>query len=168
MAVIMCSRSHHALTNKTFRYYTIYMPPYLQVKKTEVPLYPTLNIQIRGYVFPLLESYQAFISKLTDVMDIDVEGGFAFPHQEFKIKKYKTRSSVVESEYNLKLYERDMQVSNISAIKCPIFIRILEATLPEGISLHINMYDPEIQKKRYIPDKELLDLKSELDNMKKK
>lgn len=84
-----------------------------------------------------------------------------------KVKKYKKHSSITEHEYCLRLYERDIQVSNISVTKYPVFVRILEATLPEGVSLHIDTFDPELQKKRYIPDKTLVDLKIELNNMKK-
>lgn len=58
-----------------------------------------------------------------------------------------------------------MQISNVSSTICPIFIRILEATLPEGVSLSIHKYDPILKKKCLIPNKELLDLKTELREM---
>ena len=157
----------HSLFNKSLRFYGIYEPPYLKVKEPEIPLYPVLNIQIRGYVYPLLESYQSFIHKVANVLDVDVEDSFGFPHQEYKVKRFKKESAVVDTEYHLRLYERDIQVSNVTSTKCPILIRILEATLPEGVSLHIDTLDPMLDKRRYIPDKELLDLKSELSSMKK-
>lgn len=69
------------------------------------------------------------------------------------------------AEYHLKLYERNTQVSEVSAIKCSILIRTLEATLPSGVTLSVDAYDPMLEKKRYIPDKELLDLKSTLDTI---
>ncbi|CAK9811206.1 39S ribosomal protein L48, mitochondrial [Anthophora plagiata] len=154
-----CRRS---LINKTVRFYGIYEPPYLKQKEYEIPVYPTLNIQIRGYKYPLLESYQTFIHKLARELKITVENSFAFPHREFKIKKFKRGTTIIDSEYKLKIYERDIQVSNVTSIQCPIFIRILEATLPEGVSLCIDHVDPLLEKKRLIPNKELLDLKSEL------
>jgi len=33
---------------------------------------PNINIQIKGYDYPILESYQAFIHKLANIMEIDV------------------------------------------------------------------------------------------------
>lgn len=60
-----------------------------------------------------------------------------------------------------------MQLSEISSLKCSVLIRALEAALPQGITLNIDVYDPKLEKKRYVPDKELIDLKSSLDELKK-
>ncbi|XP_033333988.2 mitochondrial ribosomal protein L48 isoform X1 [Megalopta genalis] len=163
--VSMCYR--HRLMNKAVRFYGIYEPPYIMVKHSGPPLYPVLNVQIRGYVYPLLESYQSFIDKLATELDVDINDSFAFPHRDFKIEKYKKQSSIVESEYNLKLFERDIIISNLTSTKLPIFIRILEAALPIGVSLEIMPYDPVLEEKRMIPDKELFDLKTELNEIKK-
>ncbi|XP_043799647.1 39S ribosomal protein L48, mitochondrial [Apis laboriosa] len=153
------------LFNKGIRFYGIYEPPYLKKKEYEIPIYPVLNIQIKGYKYSLLESYQSFIHKIAKVLDITIDDSFAFPHKEFKIKKFKKNSTVIDAEYHLKIYERDIQISNISSTLCPILIRILEATLPEGVSLSIHEYDPILKKKCIIPNKELLDLKTELQEM---
>lgn len=55
----------------------------------------------------------------------------------------------------------------MSSVICPILIRILESTLPEGVSLSIHEYDPILKKKCLIPNKELLDLKAELEELTK-
>lgn len=159
---ITCYR--YPFLNKTARFYSIYNPPYLK-KTNEIPDYPTLNVQLRGYMYSTLESYQSYINKIAGVLNITVQNGFAFPHKEFHIKRFKSGSIIVDSEYDLKIYERHIQVSGVTSTICPIFIRILEATLPEGVSLCIDEYDPMIQKKRYIPNKELLTLKSELEEL---
>ncbi|CAK9823766.1 39S ribosomal protein L48, mitochondrial [Anthophora retusa] len=152
------------IINKTVRFYGIYEPPYLK-KEYEIPVYPTLNIQIRGYKYPLLESYQTFIHKLARELKIKIENSIAFPHREFHIKRFKRGTTIVDTEYKLKIYERDIQVSNVTSIKCPIFVRILEATLPEGVSLCIDHVDPTLEKKRFIPNKELHDLKMSLQDI---
>jgi len=90
-----------------------------------------------------------------------------FPHKEFNILKYKTKTTVVASEYKLKIYERHMQLSEISSMKCSVLIRALEAALPQGVTLNIDVYDDAVEKKRYIPDKQLLDLKSSLEDYKR-
>ncbi|XP_015439417.1 PREDICTED: 39S ribosomal protein L48, mitochondrial [Dufourea novaeangliae] len=163
--IAVCCR--RPLINKTLRFYGIYEPPYLSKPREGAPFYPVLNIQMRGYVYPLLENYQSFIHRIAKTLDIDVEDSFAYPHKEYKVERYKKNSAIVDSEYALKLYERDIQISNVSTTTCPILIRILEATLPEGVSLHIDKYDSDLGKKRYIPDKDLLDMKSELTEMRK-
>ena len=84
-----------------------------------------------------------------------------------KIKLLKENVAAVEAEYVLSMYERNSQVSNVSSLVAPIFIRLLEASLPEGVNLDISEFDPDYELKRYVPDKELLDLKSELEDMSK-
>jgi len=59
-------------------------------------------------------------------------------------------------------------MSEVSSIKCSILIRTLEAALPQGIILNVDIYNPVLEEKRYIPDKELIDLKSALDTLKTK
>ena len=59
-------------------------------------------------------------------------------------------------------------MSEVSSIKCSVLIRALEAALPQGVTLNINIYDPSLEEKRYIPDKELIDLKLSLDTLKNK
>jgi len=59
-------------------------------------------------------------------------------------------------------------MSEVSSIKCWILIRALEAALPQGIILNVDIYDSALEEKRYIPDKELIDLKSALDTLKNK
>lgn len=87
------------------------------------------------------------------------------PHREYKIKRYKKGGTIVDAEYDLKIYERDIQISDMSSIKLPILIRILEATLPEGVSLHVDKYDPLLEKKRLIPNRDLIDIKKELEEL---
>lgn len=58
-------------------------------------------------------------------------------------------------------------MSEVSSVKYSVLIRALEAALPQGVTLNVDIYDPALEGKRYIPDKELIDLKSELDTLKK-
>ncbi|XP_070166223.1 large ribosomal subunit protein mL48 [Polyergus mexicanus] len=162
----------HSIIRKTLsaKFYTgsLYEPDYLETGKSKFPLLPVIDIQIKGYNYSVLECYQTFMDKLADSMQIDVDNSWALPPQELKIQKYKTGTTAIISEYNLKIYERHTQLSEVSGIKCSILIRILEASLPQGITLNVDTYDPALKWKRYVPDKELLDLKSTLDTMKNK
>lgn len=142
---------------------SLFEPDYLKTGQSKFPLLPMINIQIRGYDYSVLESYQTFMHKLADSMQIDVEDSWPLPHQEFKIQRFKAGTAAILSEYNLKIYVRHMQLSEISSIKCSVLIRALEAALPQGVTLNIDLYDPAMEKKRYVPDKQLIDLKSSLD-----
>ncbi|XP_012166343.1 39S ribosomal protein L48, mitochondrial isoform X2 [Bombus terrestris] len=134
-------------------------------KEYEIPICPDLNIQIRGYNYPVLENYQSFVHKIAKVFNFTIDQSFPMPHREYKIKRYKKGGTIVDAVYDLKIYERDIQISDMSSIKLPILIRILEATLPEGVSLHVDKYDPLLEKKRLIPNRDLIDIKKELDEL---
>ncbi|XP_072745615.1 large ribosomal subunit protein mL48 [Anoplolepis gracilipes] len=162
----------HPLIRKILsaKFYTgsLYEPDYLETGKSIFPLLPKINVQIKGYDYSVLESYQCFMNKLADIMQIDVENSWALPPQEWKIHKYKTGTTAIISEYNFKIYERHTQMLEISSIKCSTLIRTLEASLPQGVTLNVDIFDPATEKKRYVPDKALLDLKSTLDTLKNK
>jgi hypothetical protein len=46
-----------------------------QTGKSKIPLYNTLNIQLKVYDFPVLESYQGFVHHIAEVMGIEVADG---------------------------------------------------------------------------------------------
>jgi len=75
---------------------------------------------------------------------------------------------VIISECELKIYERNTQLSEMFSTKCSILVRALEAALPQGVNMKIDIYDSEVEKIRYVPDKALLDLKTELETVGKK
>ncbi|KAI4488770.1 hypothetical protein M0802_011280 [Mischocyttarus mexicanus] len=155
-------RSGILANNILCRKSSLYEPDYLEALKPKVPIYPILNIQITGYIYPVLQSYQSFIHRVAKIMDIDVDDSWALPAKELKIQRYKPRSTVVVAEYNLNIYERNIQLADITASQCPSLIRILETALPEGVNLNVTIFDPSIESKRYIPDKDLLELKTVL------
>lgn len=43
-----------------------------QEMKPKHPVYPCVNIQIKGYDFPILESYQRFLHRTAESLDLDV------------------------------------------------------------------------------------------------
>ncbi|XP_020291491.1 uncharacterized protein LOC109858535 [Pseudomyrmex gracilis] len=147
---------------------SLFEPDYLQTGKSKIPLVSTLNVQIKGYNYPELESYQSFIHKIADIMQIDIDDSWPLPPETFKIQRFKMGTAAIAAEYNLKVYERNVQISDVPSTKCSVLVRVLEAALPQGVILNVDIFDPEYEKKRYVPDKELLDLQSTLDTMKNK
>jgi hypothetical protein len=49
---------------------------FFQTGKSKIPLYNTLNIQLKGYDFPVLESYQGFVHHIGEIMGIEVADGY--------------------------------------------------------------------------------------------
>lgn len=168
--IAMLGRRSLATKILSAKFYTgsLYEPDYLETGKSKFPLLPIINVQIKSYDYPVLECYQSFVHKLADVIQIDVDNSWPLPPQEFRIKKYKTGTTVIVSEYHLKIYERNIQMTDVSSIKCSVLIRALEAALPQGVTLNVDIFDSALEEKRYIPDKELIDLKSALDTLQKK
>lgn len=83
--------------------------------KSKIPLYDQLNILLKGYDYPILEHYQKFVHNLLKNMEIDVEDSWAIPAQELNVTTYKPKSELVHALYNLKLYERIIQVNDLSS-----------------------------------------------------
>ncbi|XP_017784361.1 PREDICTED: uncharacterized protein LOC108568025 [Nicrophorus vespilloides] len=143
----------------------IYEPDYLHLLKSKVPLYDTINIQMRGHDYAILENYQKLVHNMAKNMDIDVEDAWAVPAQDMQITTYKENSEVINSQYSLKTYERSVQITDVSSLKLPILLRALEASTPMGVSIAVVNHEDYHEEVRYIPDKELLELKQELDEM---
>lgn len=85
--------------------------------KAKVPLYETLNIQLRGFDYAILESYQKLVNTIATNMDINVEDSWATPAQHLQISTYKPNSDIVDSKYLLKNYERTVQITDISGLQ---------------------------------------------------
>ncbi|KAF4524891.1 hypothetical protein B566_EDAN015547 [Ephemera danica] len=133
--------------------------------KSQIPLYEVLNIQIKGYDYAILESHQKFVHMITTSMGLDVEDGWATPPQNFHIQKYKPQSTVVDGDYKLSIYERNIQVVDVPTTVFPILLSVLAASSPEGVTLNVHEHQPEHEEIRYVPDLELKQLKTQLDTM---
>uniref|UniRef100_A0A8D8FUL0 39S ribosomal protein L48, mitochondrial n=1 Tax=Culex pipiens TaxID=7175 RepID=A0A8D8FUL0_CULPI len=143
----------------------MYEPPYLEKLRPKYPLYNTLNVTVKGYDYPLLESYQRFIHNVADTMDLEIADCWAQPPQKFNVQKFKPASAIVETDYKLTVYERVVQIANLQAPLYPMFLRVLQGALPEGVTLAVSEHTGEVDDARYVPDKDLLDLKQKLDEM---
>nr|CAD7570476.1 unnamed protein product [Timema californicum] len=152
-------------TCETVRQYGIYEPDYLEKLKPNIPIYDTLNVQIKGYDYPVIEHYQKFVHHVAESMGIDVEDSWAVPPQHLNIQKYKPQSTLVDAEYKLYVYERNVQVVDLPSTVAPVFLEVIQAALPEGVSLSVHEHTQEQEELRYIPDSQLLELKTELDTL---
>ncbi|XP_020807073.1 39S ribosomal protein L48, mitochondrial [Drosophila serrata] len=144
---------------------SVYEPDYLESLKPKFPQYESLNVQIKGYDYPQLESYQRFLHGVAEYLELDVSDCYALPPQQTQVQRLRPNSTVIESEYKLTTYERNLQLNNVDAPVYPQFLRLAQSALPEGVSLSVQEHTDDCEERRYVPDKELLDLKSELDRM---
>ncbi|CAH1407593.1 unnamed protein product [Nezara viridula] len=141
---------------------SIYDPPYLDSLKPKIPLHEPINVQIKGYDFAVLESYQKEINRIARMMDIDISDGWATPGVKHKIQKFKPNSSVVHKEYELVTYERNLQIVELPSTLAPIFFQLIQAAQPQGTNLEVHEHLKEHELIRYVPDKDLIQLKTQL------
>lgn len=54
---------------------SIYEPDYLDMLQPDIPEYEELNVQMKGYDFAVLESFQKFVHMTAENMDLEVSDG---------------------------------------------------------------------------------------------
>ena len=67
-------------------------------------------LQIKGYDFEILESFQSYIHNLAENIGVDVGDAWATPATTWKVHTYAEESTVVKETYTLQLYERNVQI----------------------------------------------------------
>lgn len=90
---------------------------------------------------------------------------WATPPQHQLIQRLKPQSTVVECEYKLQTYNRTVQLANVAVPLYPILVRTCQAALPEGVSLRFLEHSEDHEEIRYVPDRELIELKTQLDDL---
>ncbi|CAK1601032.1 unnamed protein product [Parnassius mnemosyne] len=143
----------------------LHEPDYLISMEPDEPVYDCLNLQIKGYDFAVLEACQAELHRFAEVMGIQVDECWATPAQQLKVQRFKPKSTVIDAEYNLNVYERNVQVVDVPAWALGTLLRVTRATLPEGCTLNVHEHTVEHEEIRYVPDNQLLELKQQLEEM---
>lgn len=57
------------------------------------------------------------------------------------------------------------QVYNLPAYFFPVYLRLVQAALPEGVTLNVVEHQPDYDEIRYVPDTELKELREELEEL---
>lgn len=112
---------------------------------------------------------------------------WAVPGKKEQITKLKPYSNIVEEKFTLTTYERVIQVGclhfifsdsismlnlcslsqilNVPAYQYPLLLRIVQAGLPEGVTLRVVEHDSLHDEVRYLPDTKMKELKDELEDL---
>ena len=118
-------------------------PDYLDSAGLVPSTYPTINIQVKGYDFDILESYQSYVHNLAENIGLDVSEAWATPGSSWNVYTYAEESTAIKDTYNLHMYERNIQLINVETTDLPVLIDILRKTLPEGVKLSVHEHKPE-------------------------
>ncbi|KAG6463953.1 uncharacterized protein LOC115452716 [Manduca sexta] len=143
----------------------LYEPDYLISMEPDEPVYDCLNLQLKGYDFAVLEACQKQIHRYAEAMGIQVDDCWATPAQQVKAQRFKLGGTVVEAEYLLNVYERNVQVTDVPTWALGTLLRVVRAALPEGCTLKVHEHTIEHEEIRYVPDNQLIELKQQLQDM---
>ncbi|KAK2156834.1 hypothetical protein LSH36_204g08026 [Paralvinella palmiformis] len=142
---------------------SLYDPPYLN-KGPQPEKYAALNIRMRGYDFPMLESFSKYVHNLTKIFEIEGEA-YPVPTRSAKVALFKPNSTAAAQEYELKLYERTVKMEQVSSVIAPLLMEVIQNTLPEGVEVTFKELEPEEEEFRYIPDTTLKDLRQQVESV---
>ena len=110
-----------------------------------------------------MESYGSYLHRLSNKLGLKVTKYWCAPNTTSKIETLKNESNVVDSTYQLNLYERNVQIQNISGRLASILVDIVSRSLPVGVELSIHEHDKQMHEiSRYIPDLQLVEFRQEL------
>jgi len=127
--------------------------------------YDLVNFQLTGYDFPVLEEFGKYVHHSAERFGLEVEDAWGTPSKHLKVTRLKAESTVVEAEYKLQVYERNIQVANAASTVLPLFMDAMQSSLPAGVTLRVYPHFNVYTEVRYIPDLELKQLKSQVEEM---
>lgn len=143
-------------TRKTFE------PDYLDTEGLNIPMYPPLNIQLKGYNFDVLEQFQSWVHRIAENMGVDVSNAWATPAQTLSVTTYQEGGVRPKDTYQVHLYERNVQVTNLRSVDATILIDLIQRGLPEGVQFALHEHSVEAEERRWIADPFIDSLRKEL------
>nr|VZI11785.1 unnamed protein product [Spirometra erinaceieuropaei] len=151
----------HFRTVKTFSY-----DPFYISLKPSVPVFPTIQLCLKGYDFPVLERYERYarsaLKKWTETVS-----SFPLPPEKTLYKTYHPNSTKVKAEFELNKYCRVFTIDGIKSVDLPIIVELLQQNLPEGVEMILQERDPQLEESRYVANLEMETLQSELEKLTK-
>ncbi|XP_037072620.1 uncharacterized protein LOC119093720 isoform X2 [Pollicipes pollicipes] len=95
-------------------------------------------------------------------LDVDVNDCWASPHSSCRVTRFKLDSAIVETSYEMKTYERNVQLSELPATVAPLVAELLQRSTPPGVWVRLHPHESQHDDLRYVPDLQLKELKQQL------
>ncbi|KRZ71365.1 Sorting nexin-6 [Trichinella papuae] len=134
-------------------------------KPFKLPSHGVVNVFISGYDFVVLEHFQSYIHKLARLMGFKIANTWASPARSFKCTVYKIGSAAISDQFELRKYERNVQIEDFFSSTGSLLIDIIKTDLPEGVTLNVKPHTKADEEYRYIPDLELKEQKKLLETV---
>lgn len=135
-------------------------PTYLDEKPDE-PTYKPLDINLKGYDFVTVESFAKYVHHLTAELGIESKM-FPVPARSYGVSSFKPNSNNIESVYDLTMYHRTIQVTDMKSRIAPILIEAMQLNVPQGVDITVKYPEPEETEFRYVPSVQIQDLMTQI------
>ncbi|GFO34612.1 39S ribosomal protein l48, mitochondrial [Plakobranchus ocellatus] len=160
---ICASYQHHMRSlsdNNRSKWHGLWEPSDLKTEP-DIPEFDTIHISMKGFDYPVLESYAKYVHKAVDTM-FDLESdAWPVPAKSTQIKTFHPNSAAVNDKYDLQKYERTVMVEDVPITTLPILLEFVRKNCPEGVEVFVKEPDPQEEEERYVPDYEVIELQKE-------
>lgn len=114
-----------------------------QMKKIKNPTdteYGTLNVNVSGHDMVLVEHYLQYIHNLCNRLGVKVDESYALPTKSTEVMLMQEQGTKMYVDAILKTHERILQLRQLDATLCPIFMEVLLKNQPEGVQLSVKQH----------------------------
>ncbi|KAG5284539.1 hypothetical protein AALO_G00027790 [Alosa alosa] len=108
-----------------------------QIKAATSTAYGMLNVSVSGYDMTLVEHYSQYIHNLCNRFNVSVDESYALPTKTTEMMIMQEQGTKMYVDAILKTHERVVQISQLNAAFCPIFLEVLLRNQPEGVQLSV-------------------------------
>ncbi|VIO97894.1 Uncharacterized protein BM_BM2992 [Brugia malayi] len=133
------------------------------IKNTKVyPEYPTLTLQLDSMDFVPLEKFHSYAHRKARQFKFKVIDSYAIPPTKTALKLEKPDKRKPEKEIVLSTYHRFLRLSEVPCVRLSLYLYLMQAHAPVGITITIRKQEQMDEDIRYIPDEILEAKKAEL------
>jgi small subunit ribosomal protein S10 len=105
----------------------------------EERFFDRINIKVKGYDHPVLDSYVKFVSRAANNLDIEIHGTAALPTRvkKFTVLKSPHIYKKHRVQFETRTHARLLQIRRITGTTADIFLEYIQRNLPEGVSMSL-------------------------------
>ncbi|KAI6197549.1 39S ribosomal protein L48, mitochondrial [Aphelenchoides besseyi] len=133
--------------------------------RQEYPEYDFVNIRLQSYDYAPLEKFQSFVHRTANRFGFEVVDSYAVPAQTEMVVLYKPVSTIVDTDFELKLFDRWVRLKNVPAIRLPLFSTLLRTHAPVGTQITIKEHGKADEDYRYVTNLALKEKQEELKSL---
>ncbi|XP_051541483.1 39S ribosomal protein L48, mitochondrial-like isoform X2 [Myxocyprinus asiaticus] len=111
-----------------------------QIKAATDTKFGILNVCVSGYDMTLVEHYSQYIHNLCNHLEIKVDESYALPTKTTEVMVMQDQGTKMYVDGVMKTHERVVQISEMEATLCPVFLEVLLKNQPEGVQFCVKQH----------------------------